>query len=159
MIKPTVGRVVLVRPGINFPGFIAPGEDQRLAAMVAYVHDDRLINVGGVDSQGLPFQLTSLMLLQPGDAPPIPGIPFAEWMPYQVGQAAKNDDLAPRVAALEGGYSRTQDALTDAVARTPVGDPSETRTVAQRDSAVTERGEDAQRSSLNPRAAWPFPGR
>ncbi len=73
MIHPTIGRVVWVtRPGMS---------DQKEAAFVAYVWTDRLINVGGVDRNGLPFSATSVPLIQ--DDEPAPAGVYAEWMPYQ----------------------------------------------------------------------------
>lgn len=89
MISPTIGRVVLVRRA-------AASSDQAEPGLVAYVFHDRLINVGGFDRNGLPFSLTSLTLVQDGDA--IPGGNYAEWMPYQKGQAAKTEALEARVA-------------------------------------------------------------
>jgi len=89
MIKPTIGRVVLVNRGKS---------DQREPALVSYVHNDRCINVGGFDSNGQPFSLCSLQLLQDDDKPMNPGS-FAEWMPYQKGQAAKTEELEAQVKA------------------------------------------------------------
>jgi hypothetical protein len=86
MIKPTVGRVVWVfRPNhTNDP-------TQPEAALIAYVWNDRLINVGGVDHSGAPFALACLPLVQ--DDEPKPEGNFAAWMPYQKGQAAKTEQL------------------------------------------------------------------
>lgn len=81
MIKPTVGRVVLIR---NRWG--AAGNDQPECGLVTYVFSDRMINVAGFDRNGLPFAQTSLTLRQPEDADN--GGVHAEWMPFQVGQAA-----------------------------------------------------------------------
>lgn len=51
-----------------------------------------MINVGGFDKNGVPFAATSMKLLQDDDVPP-EGIWYAEWMPYQKGQAAKTESL------------------------------------------------------------------
>lgn len=81
MIKPSIGRVVLVkRAGSN--------SDQHEPALVTYVWSDRLINVGGFDRNGTPFSMTSLQLLQDDDLPHS-DYGHAEWMPYQKEQAAK----------------------------------------------------------------------
>lgn len=86
MIKPTVGRVVwVVRP--RSTNDISQPE----AGLVAYVWNDRCINVAGFDHNGEPFRLTSLTLIQ--DEEPKPEGNFACWMPYQKGQALKNDAL------------------------------------------------------------------
>lgn len=90
MIKPTIGRVVLVyRPGKS---------DQFEPALISYVWSDTCINVGGFDRNGNPFRETSLFLNQDISVDPITppklegdeGLePFACWMPYQKAQAAK----------------------------------------------------------------------
>ena len=90
MIKPTIGRVVLVHRGQS---------DQAEPALVCYVWNDRMINVGGFDRNGAPFAATSLQLLQDDDV--ATGICYAEWMPYQKGQAAKTDALEAKLDALE----------------------------------------------------------
>lgn len=91
MISPTIGRVVLVhRPGMS---------DQREPALVSYVWNDRMINVGGFDKNGIPFFATSMKLLQDDDKPDFEGQPYAEWMPYQKGQAAKTEALEKQIAA------------------------------------------------------------
>ena len=79
MIKPTIGRVVLVHRGQS---------DQAEPALICYVHSDRCINVGGFDRNGTPFAATSLQLLQDDDVATNASY-YAEWMPYQVAQAAK----------------------------------------------------------------------
>ena len=94
MIKPTNGRVVLFTPAKGGePGFTYHG-DQPLAAMVAHVWNDRMINLVVFDSNGIPFGKTSVTLLQDDDRAPPHGY-FAEWMPYQIGQAAKHTQPAP----------------------------------------------------------------
>lgn len=88
MIEPTIGRVVLVHRGTS---------DQAEPALISYVWNDRLINVGGFDRNGTPFALTSLQLLQDSDVPSS-GSQYAKWMPYQKEQAAK---IAATKAATE----------------------------------------------------------
>lgn len=79
MIKPTIGRVVLVHRGKSF---------QAEPALISFVHSDHCINVGGFDCDGLPFGACSLQLLQDDDKP-LNADYYAEWMPYQKEQAAK----------------------------------------------------------------------
>lgn len=88
MIKPTVGRVVWLygARGANLD------LSQPFKADVAFVHNDRLINVGYLDHLGQSRPLTSVVLLQDDDAKP-EGKPFCVWMPYQVGQAKKYEPL------------------------------------------------------------------
>jgi hypothetical protein len=88
MIKPTVGRVVLYyRHGKT--QFDA--NEQPEAATVAYVHSDTMINLSIVDHNGVQFPATSVFLYQ-GDGDRPQGS-YAEWMPYQKGQAAKTEAL------------------------------------------------------------------
>lgn len=95
MIRPTVGRVVLLN---NRPGNQGPAE----AALIAFVHSDTCINVGGFDHNGHPMSATSVPLIQEGEPMPVPphyeGI-YAEWMPYQKGQAARTEQLQAELAA------------------------------------------------------------
>lgn len=89
MIKPTIGRVVLVHRG---------NSDQPEPALVCYVWNDRMINVGGFNKNGEPFKETSLTLLQDDDTPEGLGTTrYAEWMPYQKAVAA--GDKAPTLHA------------------------------------------------------------
>lgn len=91
MIKPTVGRKVWVR---GRPQSVSG--DQPEDGTITYVHSDTCINVGGRNAVGEPFTITSLYLRQ--DDVPAPALTWAEWMPYQKGQAAK--DAAGETTAL-----------------------------------------------------------
>jgi len=84
MIKPTIGRVVWYHPS-ELEGI----SDQPLAALVAYVWSDTLVNLAVFDSNGTSSGRTSVFLFQ-GDGER-PASCFAEWMPYQLGQAAKTE--------------------------------------------------------------------
>jgi hypothetical protein len=94
MIKPTVGRVVLY-----WPSAVQAGTDtlQPFAATVAYVWNDRMVNLSVTDHNGKQFGVTSVRLLQDGDERPNGGM-FCEWMPYQKGQAAKTEALEAKLA-------------------------------------------------------------
>lgn len=88
-IPPVPGRIVWIRDR-SFS--IDRGSPE--AATIVYVWNDRLINVVGHDANGAPFTLHSVKLVQPGDEHPHAfGSPYAEWMPYQKGQAAKTEQL------------------------------------------------------------------
>ncbi len=82
MIKPTIGRVVLV----HRPNSIDHSQPE--PALVSYVWSDTLINVGGFDANGIPFNATSVKLLQDDEAAPLIGQTYAEWMPVQKQAAA-----------------------------------------------------------------------
>lgn len=85
MIKPTVGRVVHYRPiGVNGPAH---------AAIIACVHNDTCVNLAVFDANGSPYSRASVKLLHDDMNPSIPEGGYAEWMPYQKGQAAKTEEL------------------------------------------------------------------
>jgi hypothetical protein len=97
MIKPTIGRVVWFYPDGTAS---RDAGEQPNSAMVAFVHNDRLINIGYLDHNGLPRHATSQRLLQEGDdEPSSPTAPFCCWMPFQVGQAKKHDAEATQQTA------------------------------------------------------------
>lgn len=93
MIKPTIGRVVLVRrPEVTHP--------QPEAGLVTFVHSDNMINVAGFDHNGVPFARTSVYLVQDDPIPQhVYRSTYAEWMPYQKGQAAKTEAAEALAAA------------------------------------------------------------
>lgn len=100
MITPTVGRVVWFHPSINTgeAGFAYHGGGQPLAAIIAHVQGDRMVNLTVFDSNGVPHGRTSVRLLQ-GDEPHTPPNGYyCEWMPYQKGQAAKTEALEQKLA-------------------------------------------------------------
>lgn len=79
-IIPTVGRVVWYWPKGDEYG-------QPLAAIVTHVCGDECVNLAVFTASGESLPKTSVMLYQ-GDGKR-PTWPFAEWMPYQIGQAKK----------------------------------------------------------------------
>lgn len=83
LIPPTIGRVVWVYPA---------GHDrdaQPLAGLIAYVHNDELINVGAFAQDGTPVAYTSVILVPAGEELPVMPHHCATWMPYQAKQAEK----------------------------------------------------------------------
>lgn len=89
MIKPTIGRVVWFQPTCT-PD--QPLRQQPYPALICYVHSDTLINVGYFNEGGTCGSATSVRLVQEGEDVPANGH-FAEWMPYQVGQAKKHESV------------------------------------------------------------------
>ena len=95
MITPTIGRRVWFYPALasrgifhrDFAGKVLQPAD----AGVAYVHGDRMINISYADHNGQMWSTTSVPLLQDDDKPPADGF-FCTWMPYQKGQAAKQEE-------------------------------------------------------------------
>lgn len=100
MISPTVSRKVWYRPSQNdlcvgteiTPPMIAVG-DQAFDATVVYVHSDTCVNLVIRDHIGTQFRRTSVILSQ-GNNPVPDGAAYAEWMPYQQGQAKKEAETA-----------------------------------------------------------------
>lgn len=87
MIAPTVGRVVWYRAKLL--GNSHPKESPEQAAIVTYVHSDRLVNLVVFGHNGNPVPMTSVTLVQEGDTPPMDW-GYCEWMPYQICQAKKH---------------------------------------------------------------------
>ncbi|MEN6540880.1 MAG: hypothetical protein ABFC67_14830 [Mizugakiibacter sp.] len=95
-IKPTVGRVVHYTPGPTekIPG---NGSGQPLAALIAFVHSDSCVNLAVFDANGNNHSRTSVPLVQ-DDTGLLPEWGFAQWMPYQKGQAAKTEQLQEQLS-------------------------------------------------------------
>jgi hypothetical protein len=94
MIKPTVGRVVWFTPATDDQTF--RDYNPPFAAHVAYVWGDTCVNLAVILPDGSGFVgETSVTLVQSDEekAAQVSGR-FAEWMPYQKGQAAKHDAAA-----------------------------------------------------------------
>ena len=87
MISPTPGRIVWFTPAVHSD--TRYDKSQPLAAIVTYVWGDRMINLTVFDQGGTPLSCTSVTLLQDND-PRLEAGYYAQWMPYQIGQAKKN---------------------------------------------------------------------
>lgn len=81
MIKPTVGRVVLVK--------FDSEQKEPIPALICKVHSDTLINVAGFTESGRVFNYVDIQLLQDSDEPE-QYTPFAYWMDYQKKVAAEH---------------------------------------------------------------------
>lgn len=91
MIKPTVGRIVWVHRNHSLD------KAQPEAALIVGVNSDTSINVHGWNKFGGTFVLLDLLLRQDEMGFDIPPWPYAEWMPYQKGQAAKTEELEKQI--------------------------------------------------------------
>jgi hypothetical protein len=104
MIEPTNGRIVWYTPyegELHQPYGMAVQRDKDgkiipLAAQVCAVWSERMVNLLVTDANGKTFAVTSRKLLQDGDLGAEFG-GYAEWMPYQKGQAAKADAAATTI--------------------------------------------------------------
>jgi len=85
MIKPTIGRVVWFHPAGSTE------QEQPFTALICHVWSDTCVNLAIFDYNGIPSNQTSVFLYQ-GEGEK-PSSQYAEWMPYQQGQAAKTEQL------------------------------------------------------------------
>lgn len=98
MIEPTVGRLVHFRPGRQATTLrVQYDPKQPLAAIVAYVHTPRSVNLDVIDALGRHHAFTNVRLLQDDDKG-TDDEPFAEWMPFQKGQAQKTEQAEKALA-------------------------------------------------------------
>lgn len=89
MIIPTVGRVMWFRTPKTYQDLSLRivDHDEPMCALVVHVLNDHMVNLHVFDHMGVGRGLTSVPIKQDG-APDIPaGHAYAEWMPFQVGQA------------------------------------------------------------------------
>lgn len=85
IITPTIGRVVWFYPHGQAS---LDAKAQPYAALIAFVHNNNSINIGGFDPQGYPYARQNVRLIQDGEV--TEGLrAFCSWMPYQIGQATQ----------------------------------------------------------------------
>ena len=90
MIVPTIGRVVWFRTS---------EAKQPYAAVITFVWSDSLVNLCVFHPNGNAMARTSIHLHQEGEE--YPSGDYAEWMPYQIGQAAKTQEIQDAQQALK----------------------------------------------------------
>lgn len=97
IIPITNGRVVYFVPN-GLPDVAHADSVRPLTALVCHVWNDHLVNLAVFDSNGTHHQVTSVEFIQPGEPKPEPGTgtPFAHWMAFQIGQAAKYEAEAAK---------------------------------------------------------------
>ncbi len=118
MIKPTIGRVVLVNRFSHGARFSPQPEP----ALICRVWHDRMINVGGFDANGQPFSLVSVQLLQDDDAAPsMANGAYAEWMPYQKAVA---DDAAQLAMLRDKAANLSAESLANSSFTTGISTPA-----------------------------------
>ena len=99
MIRPTVGRVMWYHPGDYSDGIVQHDPAQPMAAHVCYVWGDHMVNLLVIDHSGGTHARTSVPIVQEGSPYSAGPLPYAEWMPYQKGQAAKHDAAEKQAGA------------------------------------------------------------
>lgn len=70
IIKPTIGRVVWFWPMEDADSMEVIDGEQPMAAIIAYVHADDSITIGGVDHYGRHYSAEQVKLVQDGEQPP-----------------------------------------------------------------------------------------
>lgn len=145
VIKPTVGRVVWFRPG-DFDADIPRVVDQPLAAIVAHVcADAKHVHLAVFDMNGYTHARSNVRLVQEGEEVKR-GERFCMWMPYQVGQAAKNDkDFAALKQVVDALTSRV-DALELREAAQNTRDPAHKERLMQEPVSELDKQEEAASS-------------
>jgi hypothetical protein len=91
MIEPTPGRIVWFYPDVNDGRAAGPTGPVPLAALVAKVIHERCVNLAVSREDGTTFGAQNIVLLQDGFTLSDPDRAYAEWMPFQKGQAAKTE--------------------------------------------------------------------
>lgn len=114
-IKPTVGRVLLYTPhasSVYYP--------RQLAAIVTDVPESQdefdYVNVAVFTPDAALFPALAVRLVQAGEENNLRGN-FCEWMPYQLGQAAKTEAVIAEHEAQRGGDASDQEEASSPAKR------------------------------------------
>jgi hypothetical protein len=125
VIKPTIGLVVWYW---SCAEEATEAEAQARPGLVCYVYQDGCINVAVFDRNGDLRPSSKLPLFQGEPGEQRPNGPHCEWMPYQKGQASKQEApaidviaLATKVNELEAQLKRTVQMLMNALGGKGVG--------------------------------------
>jgi hypothetical protein len=119
MIEPTPGRIVWFYPDVNDGRTLGPTGPVALAAIVAKVIHERCVNLTVCREDGNTFGAQNVVLLQDGFTLSDPDRAYAEWMPFQKGQAAKYEAQA---LAAGSTASATAPTIADPPAAAPAPD-------------------------------------
>jgi hypothetical protein len=92
MIIPTVGRVLWFYQYVE--GYQHKGP---LAAIIACVIKEDEVNLMVIGQDGNPRAQINVPLIQGHEDGAVPGCDFCEWMPCQLGQQAKTEDLEEKL--------------------------------------------------------------
>ncbi len=154
VIIPTIGRVVWFYPheNQNDGGFARHGGPtiQPYTALITHVWSDHMVNLCVFDANGMPHGRTSVELVQEDRTCPGGG-GYCTWMPFQKGQAAKQESEAnqqtaplhvPRTFRQELEQAAVH-AMAGRVAEQGHGGAAIGREVRQALDALLEKGEGA----------------
>lgn len=110
MITPTVGRQVWYWR--HHENEVFARDTQPEAATVVYVHNDRLVNLQVIDHNGAARPQLSIPLRQPEDYVAPEGS-YCEWMPFQKGQAKRQeiDELPGARTVIPAPMTETADKI------------------------------------------------
>lgn len=113
VIQPTVGRVVHYEPAPSDPGFhlCADYGKETQAALIVFVNDDGTVNLGVFDKFGHTYPKQRVPLIQDGEPSPENG--YAHWMPYQVGQAAKTEQVQAELEKTKKPSKKAKEVVDD----------------------------------------------
>lgn len=131
-ITPTIGRKLYFYPN-GMPTRTMNDQDSPLDATIVYVWPSTAqvgpgfsLNLYVIDHAGVPIAVHGIPLIQDGEDAPAAPQPYAQWMPFQVGQAkAQETEKAPEagnVAAAPNAADGAAIATTSAAASTPTSD-------------------------------------
>jgi len=136
MITPTIGRRVWYHPSAfdvdqqnNSNYLVASDPTQPLDAGIAYVWNDRMVNLTVADQNGNMRSRTSVRLLQ-DDEQPNEGEAYAQWMPYQVAQS-KPTESAPAPAVEKVPAEAKADLVSTPIADATVAEQTAPEVVAE----------------------------
>jgi len=114
MIQPTVGRVLHYFPSVD--ASLAPNA-QPYAALLAFVVNDTTVNLTVSNPDGTTFGAENVQLVQGGDQVRDPTKPFARWMAYQLGQAAKTEQVAAAASPSQQSVHQALDTIATTTKR------------------------------------------
>lgn len=120
LIPPTVGRVVWFYPSLltGEAGFASPKGDAPLAAIVAHVWSDTMVNLAVFDANGASHARTSVRMIHEEQTGDRPSEAFCAWMPFQKGQARAQ--AAVQAAESDSAAAACGLKALDAQAKAPV---------------------------------------
>lgn len=145
VITPTPGRIVHFFPGVA-DGVSQAGrgtsDAQPLAAIVAMVHNERMVNLCVFDAYGNPHARPNVYLSQPDKDVPNDGTSYAKWMDYQVKSAGIELPVVEASAPASDVAAQAEGSTADAEADT--GEQAQEQQAAEQTAEQTATTGDQQ---------------